>query len=340
MLKLLPISILIILISQSVSGAKIDTVYFQNGNKITGEVKIMENNLLEFSTDDAGKIKIEWDNIDSIYIMERVRIEHRDGRIVFGTLSPTNTPKVSVLFLDDGMPLSLEHINVVRITPDKIKFLTRLDGSVSGGFNYTKSSDLGQINFAGNVIYRHDLNQIEIDYSLLLTTQKEQEQNEKQNGGIQYIRSLPKKWFVLSRLSAESNSELGLKLRSNLGIGVGNNLIYTNYSLFYVAGGFQGNRETTADTVTYNIDFLVSSKISVFKYSTPKLSFDLSGTIFPSLNNWGRLRTNIESTLSWEVFEDFYFKWSFYHTYDSKPQDKAAAKTDWAVSLLGIEYKF
>lgn len=30
---------------------KTDTVFFQNGNKITGEVKIMENNKLDLSTD-------------------------------------------------------------------------------------------------------------------------------------------------------------------------------------------------------------------------------------------------------------------------------------------------
>ena len=62
----------------------------------------MEHNLLELSTDDAGKIKIEWNEIDSIYIKQRMRVEHTDGRILFGTLEPTHTPKVAILKLDDG----------------------------------------------------------------------------------------------------------------------------------------------------------------------------------------------------------------------------------------------
>jgi hypothetical protein len=123
-------------------------------------------------------------------------------------------------------------------------------------------------------------------------------------------------------------------------VGGGNNLIYSNYSVLYFAGGIQANRETTSDTLTYNLEGLITSKFSVFKYSSPKLSFDLSGTVYPSLNNWGRVRTNVETTLSWEVFEDFYLKWSMYHTYDSRPLDETASKSDWAISLFGLEYTF
>jgi hypothetical protein len=335
-----PILFFLVIFSVSSYGAKTDTVFFQNGNKITGEVKIMESNLLTLSTDDAGKIKIEWDQIDSIFIKQRIRVEHADGRILFGTLSPTHTSKVAILHLDDGTPISLEHISVVRITPDKIKFFTRLDGSVSTGFSYTKASDLGKLDFAGDILYRHNLNQIEIDYTILLTDQKGREPTQKQNGGLQYLRLLPKKWFVLSRVSAESNSELGLKLRTNFSLGGGNNLIYSNYSVFYFAGGLQANRETSADTATYNLEGVVMSKFSLFKYTSPKISFSLSGTVYPSLNNWGRVRTNVETTLSWEVFDDFYLKWSMYHTYDSRPLDETASKSDWAISLFGLEYTF
>lgn len=339
MLKFAPILVILFFISQSIFGAKIDTVFFQNGNKITGEVKLMENNLLELSTDDAGTIKIEWDKIDSIYIQQRIRIEHSDGRVLFGILKPTSTPKVAVLLLDNMTPIALEHINVVRIIPDDIKFITRFEGKMSSGFSYTKASDLGRFNFAGNVMYRHNMNQVEMDYSVL-TEQKNDSLNQKQNGGMQYIRLLPKKWFIINRLFAESNSELGLQLRTNYVLGGGNNLIYSNFSVLYIAGGLNTNRETTSDTATYNLEGAVSLKFSVFKYSFPKLSFDLKGTVYPSINDWGRIRTYVESTLSWEVLDDFYFKWSFYHDFDNRPLNSTGSLSDWAIGLLGIEYKF
>lgn len=339
MLRFVCISAMFVFISQIALAVKSDTVYFQNGNRITGEVKIMEKNLLELSTDDAGKIKIEWDKIDSIYIKQRIRIEHTDGRILFGTLKPTSKPKVAVFLLDDMTPIALEHINVVRITPDDVKFLTRLEGKMSSGFSYTKASDLGRFNFGGNIMYRHNMNQVEMDYSVL-TEQKNENRHQKQNGGMQYIRLLPKKWFVVNRLFAESNSELGLQLRTNYVLGGGNNLIYSNYSIMYIAGGLLTNRETTTDTATYNLEGAISLKFSVFKYSSPKLSFDLKGTVYPSINNWGRIRTYVESTLSWEVFNDFYLKWSFYHEFDNRPLNTTGSLSDWAIGLFGIEYKF
>jgi hypothetical protein len=188
-------------------------------------------------------------------------------------------------------------------------------------------------------MYQHEMNQVEMDYSIL-TERENENRNQKQNGGVQYIRLLPKKWFLINRLFAESNSELGLQLRTNYVLGVGNTLIYSNYSEIYIAGGLNTNRETRSDIATYNLEGAISLKLSVFKYSSPKLSFDLKGTVFPSLNDWGRIRTYLESTLSWEVLDDFYLKWSFYHEFDNRPLNSTGPLSDWAVGHLGIEYKF
>ncbi len=77
----------------------------------------------------------------------------------------------------------------------------------------------------------------------------------------------------------------------------------------------------------------------MFVYDSPKLTFNISGQISPSLSDLGRVRADIDSNISWEIFHDFYLKWTFYYTYDSRPLSTTAAKNDWAVSLLGIEYK-
>lgn len=325
--------------SQFVWGAKIDTVFLHNGDQITGEVKIMENNLLELSTDNAGKIKIEWDKIDSVYVKQRIRIEHSDGSVLFGTLKPSGISKKAILIRDDLTEILLSHDNIATITPDAIEFLTRIDGKISSGFSYTKASDLGRFNFAGNLIYRHNLNQAEIDYSVL-TEREGEKRNERQNGGLRYIRLLPNKLFLLNRLFAESNSELGLQLRTNYVLGLGKTLIYSRHTELHLIGGLNTNRETRTDTSVYNLEGALSLKFSVFKYSSPKLSIDFKGIVYPSLNNWGRVRTYVESSLSWEVFEDFYFKWSFYHEFDNLPIDSEGPLTDWAIGLLGIEYQF
>ena len=42
-----------------------DVVTLPNGDRITGEVVSLERGRLEFKTDDAGTLEIEWDNVAS-----------------------------------------------------------------------------------------------------------------------------------------------------------------------------------------------------------------------------------------------------------------------------------
>ena len=65
---------------------KIDTIFLQQGDRITGEVKSMENNYLRLSTHDVGTVKVEWNKIDSVKILTNMRVELVDGRIMYGIL--------------------------------------------------------------------------------------------------------------------------------------------------------------------------------------------------------------------------------------------------------------
>jgi hypothetical protein len=78
---------------------------------------------------------------------------------------------------------------------------------------------------------------------------------------------------------------------------------------------------------------------AMFIYDDPEVSLDLDASLIPSINNPGRIRSNINSNLKWELFNDFFLKWTFYFSFDSRPLSESAEKSDWAISMLGIEYK-
>jgi hypothetical protein len=58
----------------ALASSKIDTIYFQNGDRITAEVKSLANNQLQLSTDDAKTINVQWDKVDSVQILNNMRI--------------------------------------------------------------------------------------------------------------------------------------------------------------------------------------------------------------------------------------------------------------------------
>ena len=75
-----------IFISCNIRAQKIDTIYFQNGDRVTAEVKSLENNQLKLSTDDAGTVNVEWNKIDSVKILNNMRIVLDDGKIMYGKI--------------------------------------------------------------------------------------------------------------------------------------------------------------------------------------------------------------------------------------------------------------
>jgi len=319
--------------------SKIDTVYLQKGDRITGEVKSLENNYLRLSTNDVGTVKVEWNKIDSVKILNSMRIELEDGQIMYGKLLTAGIKGSCYIWRRVGEPLLMELIHIVYLSPIEERFLDRLNGSLSSGFSYVKASDVLQMNFSGSVEYLAEKNLGELFYDGLITQDSTSGTTQRHHGGATFIRSLPKKWFVITNISMESNSELELDLRSNWGVGAGKSLVRTNFSNLYLAGGLQFNRETSKGVEQFNLEGVFATNYKVFIYDDPEVSFGIDANIIPSLNDLGRVRSNITSDLRWEIFTDFFLKWSVYYTYDSKPLSDTAAKSDWAITMLGIEYK-
>ena len=65
-----------------------DIVVLANGDRITGEVKRLERGRLEFSTDDAGTLYLEWDKLVSVIAARVVEVVTGDGRRFLDGLLP------------------------------------------------------------------------------------------------------------------------------------------------------------------------------------------------------------------------------------------------------------
>jgi hypothetical protein len=334
------LSLVLLTYGQSVLFAqKIDTIYFQSGDRVTGEVKLLENNYLKLSTNDAGTMMLEWNKIDSVKILNPMRIVFENGVIYYGKLLPSGKKESCYIWSTVGDPRLTALTEIVYLSPFVDRFVDRLSGSLSSGFSYTKASEVMTVNFNGSVNYIAKKNQLGLSYDGNVTRQDTTDTSQRQNGGVTFQRILPRKWFLISKLNFESNSALDLDLRTSFAAGGGNSLISTNRTNFYIAGGIQGTREVSLGEGHFNIEGLIGSSYSVFIYDSPEVSFNLFGDVIPSLNDWGRVRVDVDSNLSWEIFDDFYLKWTFFYSFDSRPPSGTAERNDWAVTLLGIEYK-
>jgi hypothetical protein len=233
----------------------------------------------------------------------------------------------------------IELVHIVLLAPLEDKVLSRFSGTLSTGFSYLKSTQIMNMNFDGSVKYQAEKNQLELSYSGLFSKDSASDYSQNQNGAATAIRMLPKNWFLISILNLESNSEQDLDLRTSLTLGGGNAFIRTNTSFLYVALGLQGNREVSLGDSQFNLESVLTTEYNVFIYDDPEVSFTITGELIPSLTTLGRVRTKIDSNLKWEVFNDFFLKWTFFYNFDSQPLSTTAERNDWAITLIGVEYK-
>ena len=138
----------------------------------------------------------------------------------------------------------------------------------------------------------------------------------------------------------DSNESLGLLLRSQVALAVGQRLINNNRAQLAIAGGIAVNdeRNVNADP-TQNLEGLFTFRQSYYRYDRPKTNADISFQYYPSLSNWGRQRIQLDASARREILKDFFLAINMFDTFDSRPPSPDAAKNDVGVSFsIGWSY--
>lgn len=338
--KLLFTSILILLINFSLLAQKTDIVILKNGDKLTGEVKYLKVGILTYKTDNMETVSIQWDKIKSVETKNFFEIEVADGRVFFGSIAPSDDEGMMIvkgLTLDNN--LFMEY--VVRINRIKESFWDMLDGSINLGFSFTKASKVGQINLGMVVNYRTKIYLLALTLNTIITTTAKEPTSSKNDLSFSYQLNLANEWFAAGIAAFQENSELGIKLRTSLGAGIGNNLIQSQNQWLYSLVGLSVNKEAKTDQSEsiFNVEGLINSQYQFFKYDHPKATFLTYIYLFPSLSNLGRFRFNYNIELSWEMVFDFYWDLTFYFEYDNQPQSESASQSDYNIQT-SLKYIF
>jgi uncharacterized protein DUF481 len=316
-----------------------DVVTLANGDHITGELIRVERGRLEFKTDDAGTLYLEWDKIASLVATRFVEILTTDGRRFFGSLGTSADRSVTVVGSAGSTTLSMSEVTL--ITPIGRNFWQKLDGSIDAGYNYTRSSGVGQFNLNSDTIYRKPASSVRLTASATVT-QKDDDSGRDDRGTVEalYLRYPWQHWFFTVAGRFESNESLGLVLRSQIGGAVGPRLINSNKAQMVAGVGLVVNEEKGVDVEsTQNVEGLLLFRTSYYTYDRPKTNLDVGLQYYPSLSNTGRHRLQADLGVKRELWKDFFASFMFYNTFDSRPPNPTADQNDIGfVFSLGWSY--
>ena len=318
---------------QAACGEKNDRVKLQNGDHLTGEVNKLAFGQLRLKTDDMGTVTIEWDNIAELTSADQFEVDLSDGSIYYGSLGNTDVSKVMAV-INDSARVEIERSSVVNITPVKAGFWSRMEGSVSLGFSYTQANKIFQLNTNVDVTYIGYRNESNVSLSTVHTSQPDVEPTRRLDFNASHTILFRERWFTGGNIGLQSNKELGLDLRVLLGANGGRKVIQTNSEWLEFAGGLQVNRESFTDTTTskYNVEFVAGGVHRKFRYDDPKLNLSTNLNLYVNLTDLGRVRSEFETSIAWEIIKDLSLNLSFYDSFDSEPPT-GAAKNDFSTAF-------
>lgn len=324
----------------SVHAEKKDIVQLKNGDRITGEVKSLDRGELSFDTDHMGTLSIEWEAVAFISIEDNIQVEMQSGVRYYGKITAAAEEHKVRIETSKG-PQVLDGDKVIAMNSIDEGGFRSLDLNVAIGYNFTKASNITQMNVSANTKYRTLKRVLSADFSSSISDSSGNDSSQVQSLSFTYTRLRANRWLNDGGISFDRNDELGLNLRTSISAGIGRILMQTNNSDFTLAGGLKATRENDIGVAedTDSLESYGSVEWQWFRFDDPELDWTTTLEIIPSLTESGRIRGQFDSTLRWEIINDFYWQLDIYDSYDNQPQGATTTTNDYGITT-SISYKF
>ncbi len=319
---------------------KTDLIIFHNGDRLTGEMKSLQRGRLSLNTDATGTIAIEWDKIARVISKQNVQVETSSGARYFGHLIQTEETGRVVVQTEDGIQI-LDSASVIVMTPIETEGLSALDIDVTIGYNFAKAGGVTQGTIGFDVAYRTVKRIFSVAASTVTNSSDTQTASERKNFAVTYKRLRRDRWYVDGSLNMDQNDELDLNLRTSIGGGGGRVFIQSNTMLLDLGAGLQFTREDLDTELedTDSIEAKFTADWDWFLFDDPELDWSTQLAIFPNLSDRGRVRTDFDTSLRWEMINDLKWGISVYATYDNQGQSDGTATSDYGVNTT-LTYEF
>ena len=333
------ILIIVILLSPVISLAqKTDTIFFYNGDRVICEIQNLTLGKLKMKTVALGTISVEWRKAIEVRSNKNFEFVLSDHSRFYGRIQDVDSMRNATLVFGILVQSVLLE-DIVQLTPINNKFWAELNGSLSIGFSYTNGTENLQFNSNGDVTYRTLRAAHTISFNSNVSSNPANS-SEKQDAGYRYQLYYKNRIYNALDLRWERNTELGIDSRVISNLSIGYNPIENKANVFSVEIGGSGNNElTTEGSSSNNIEGLLRLKYDLFIFASPKIFINILSETFPSFTLDGRVRSNFDSKISWEIFNDFTFSLSYWFNSDSKPANPDALNFDWGTTT-SIGYKF
>lgn len=324
-----------------------DVVVMKNGDRLTCEVKSLDDGILSVSMDYVdGTIALDWLKVAQLKSNQLFVVLTKDGVSHEGTLVTSeeivNRPLTIKVTDASGNSAELDRSTVVRITETSEQFHRRFSGSINLGALYSKGNSATQYNLGSEAEYLRERWAAQGSVNSSLSSDNGSSVSTRNQLTLSAYHLLPFENYFYGGLGGFLRSTVQqINLQTTLGAGIGHFLKNTNRSSIALLAGLAWQRTDYNPSVIPTgsngvAAALVVAQIKLFKFKRTNLA--ATSQLLPALSDRGRVRLNSNVDYYVKLFNNMSWNVSFYEDWDNRPP-AGFSGSDYGTSL-GLNWTF
>ena len=317
-----------------------DVVIMTNGDRITGEVKRLQNGVLYLRTDYvAENFGVDWAQVQSIESSRRFQITLVNGTRMIGQLKREVAQErdQEILIIGENGDTRVAASNVAEISIQKETFWRQLVGNIDAGYSFTSGNSQTTINSDASANYATPNWAVGTGISNSFSGQSGASRTNRIDGTLTLDRFLSRNSYLGLLNDYLHSSQQDLTLRTTLGGGYGRYLIRTDTTgLRWIAGvvdTWESFSTVSARPSNSNGEALLGAAYDSYRFRFGELH--LQTNLFPGLSDSGRIRVTTNNALRIKLPNNFYYSLGFWDNYDSRPPATAKKNELGITSSIG-----
>jgi putative salt-induced outer membrane protein YdiY len=300
-----------------------DVVVMRNGDRLTGEIKKLENGILYVETDYfSGSIGLDWLQVERVQSTGNYQITLKDGSRVEGTITRAKSSPEGADFVihgDSGDRWAASS-DIVEIYPQKRSFWSQVTGDVNLGYSFTSGNKQTSFNFGTNANY------VSTKYfgsaSFTSNFSGQSGGNQTNLAEVQTLDGvfITRNSIVIGLANLLHSSQQDLQLRTTLGGGYGYYFIHTNHqNLLWTTGAAYTNEqfESTEGATAQSAEAFLGLQYLLFHFD--RYNLNAQTLFYPGLTDAPRFRVTTKFGFSVKIAGRFHTDVQFWNNFDSHP---------------------
>jgi len=271
------------------------------GEIFIGNIRGGQLGNISFDENILKLINVKLYRIKTLNTWRRFKIQTSSRAIYFGVMKASSKDGWVNIMLDNADSVQMKITDIDIITTLEKKFFQQLNGNISAGFSYAKSSGIGQINLSSNLQYATEKLQYQLTASSIWSIDTSEFSRDREDAGGTVAWNFRPTWFTTAGLYYQRNLELSLARRYQELIGAGNKIfLRPTWQLLAFSGlAFDQELSTTGTESGLLLEIPVVINFNFYKYHNPDIQISSTQSVFFGLTQAGRIRYDNKINFSW-----------------------------------------